>query len=81
MTALAWFWIEEVQKVTGITDRKGNEPAWLQWPPQPEMKSTEKRCLLTITQPALAEMIGKVKRRLPTAPKPTALSPATLKPA
>ena len=81
MTALACFWMEDVQIVTGITDRKGNEPARLQWPPQPETMSTDKRCLLTLPQPALAEMITKVKRRLLTAPKPTALSLATLKPA
>lgn len=75
MTALVWVWMEEIQKVAGITSGKGNEPVWLQWPPQPERKSTDKDCLLTITQPA--EMVAKVRRRLLTAPKPTARSPAT----
>lgn len=77
MTALAWVWLEEVQKVTEITAGKGNEPVWLQWPPQPERKSTDEDCLLTITQPAPAEMVGKVRRRLLAAPKPTARNPAT----
>lgn len=60
--------MEEAQKVTGITAGKGNEPVWLQWPPQPERKGTDRDCLLTITQPA--EMVVKVRRRFLTAPTP-----------
>lgn len=45
MTALAWFWMEEVPIATRVTNRKGNEPAWLQRPPQPATESADKRCL------------------------------------